>query len=113
MTLIVEHIVAAGLCIGRGLYRAIAGPDRLEIAMTCRAGSDPACAGRWMERSNASTRSVGAQVDGAVGGAQSKDAATDLIWGPAERLAIGYARQPANANAQNSVYIRANPTSVG
>jgi coenzyme F420 hydrogenase subunit beta len=96
MTLTIEQIVAAGLCIGCGLCRAIAGPDRLEIAMTpggrerprVRTPLDTAT----LERINAVC--PGTHVDGAVAGAQSKDAPTDLIWGPAEHLAIGYASDP-------------------
>jgi coenzyme F420 hydrogenase subunit beta len=96
MTLTIEQIVAAGLCIGCGLCRAIAGPDRLEIAMTpggrerprVRTPLDTAT----LERINAVC--PGTHVDGAVPGAQSKDARTDLIWGPAEHLAIGYASDP-------------------
>jgi coenzyme F420 hydrogenase subunit beta len=96
MTLTVEQIVEAGLCIGCGLCRAIAGPDRLEIAMTkegrerplVRAPLDAAT----LERINAVC--PGTRVDGAAIGARSKHAAIDLIWGPAERLAIGYASDP-------------------
>jgi coenzyme F420 hydrogenase subunit beta len=96
MTLTVEQIVAAGLCIGCGLCRAIAGPDRLEIAMTREGRERPFVRtpldAATLERINAVC--PGTRVDGTVGGAQSKDAATDLIWGPAEHLAIGYASDP-------------------
>jgi coenzyme F420 hydrogenase subunit beta len=96
MTLTVEHIVAAGLCIGCGLCRAIAGPDRLEIAMTQEGRERPLVRtpldAATLERINAVC--PGTHVDGAVPGAQSKDATTDLIWGPAEHLAIGYASDP-------------------
>jgi coenzyme F420 hydrogenase subunit beta len=96
MTLTVEHIVASGLCIGCGLCRAIAGPDRLEIAMTSKGRERPIVRTpldtATLERINAVC--PGTHVDGAASGAQSNDAATDLIWGPAEHLAIGYASDP-------------------
>jgi len=96
MTLTVEQIVGAGLCIGCGLCRAIAGPDRLEIAMTPEGRERPLVRtpldAATLERINAVC--PGTHVDGAVAGAQSKEAATDLIWGPAEHLAIGYASDP-------------------
>jgi coenzyme F420 hydrogenase subunit beta len=96
MTLTIEQIVAAGLCIGCGLCRAIAGPDRLEIAMTPEGRERPLVRtpldAATLERINAVC--PGTHVDGAVAGAQSRDAATDLIWGPAEHLAIGYAGDP-------------------
>jgi coenzyme F420 hydrogenase subunit beta len=96
MTLTVEQIVAAGLCIGCGLCRAIAGPDRLTIVMTPEGRERPSVRTpldtATLEHINAVC--PGTHVDGAVPGAQSKDAATDLIWGPAEHLAIGYASDP-------------------
>src|SRR5579859_7702788 len=96
MSLTVEQIVAAGLCIGCGLCRAIAGPERIEIAMTAEGCERPrvraALEDATLERINAVC--PGTRVDGAAEGARSKDAATDLIWGPAEHLAIGYAGNP-------------------
>ena len=96
MTLTVEQIVTAGLCIGCGLCRAIAGPDRLEIAMTPEGRERPLVRtpldAATLERINAVC--PGTHVDGAVEGTQSKSAATDLIWGPADHLAIGYASDP-------------------
>jgi coenzyme F420 hydrogenase subunit beta len=96
MTLTVEHIVASGLCIGCGLCRAIAGPDRLEIAMTSKGRERPIVRTPLDAATLARINAVcpGTHVDGAAVGAQSKDAATDLIWGPAEHLAIGYAGDP-------------------
>jgi len=96
MTLTVEQIVAAGLCIGCGLCRAIAGPDRLEIAMTREGRERPFVRtpldAATLERINAVC--PGMHVDGADVGTQSRDVETDLIWGPAEHLAIGYASDP-------------------
>jgi coenzyme F420 hydrogenase subunit beta len=96
MTLTVEHIVASGLCIGCGLCRAIAGPDRIELAMTPKGRERPIVRtpldAATLERINAVC--PGTHVDGAAIGALSEDAATDLIWGPAEHLAIGYASDP-------------------
>jgi coenzyme F420 hydrogenase subunit beta len=96
MTLTVEQIVAAGLCIGCGLCRAIAGPDRLEVAMTREGRERPFVRtpldAATLERINAVC--PGTRVDGAVAGTLSSDVETDLIWGPAEHLAIGYASDP-------------------
>jgi coenzyme F420 hydrogenase subunit beta len=96
MTLTVEQIVAAGLCIGCGLCRAIAGPERLEIAMTREGRERPFVRtpldAATLERINAVC--PGVHVDGADGGTQSGDVETDLIWGPTEHLAIGYASDP-------------------
>jgi coenzyme F420 hydrogenase subunit beta len=96
MSLTVEQIVAAGLCIGCGLCRAIAGPDRVEIAMTREGRERPFVRtpldAATLERINAVC--PGTHVDGAVAGTQSRDVETDLIWGPAEHLAIGYASDP-------------------
>jgi coenzyme F420 hydrogenase subunit beta len=96
MTLTVEQIVAAGLCIGCGLCRAIAGPDRLEIAMTPEGRERPRVRAPLDAAILARINAVcpGTHVDGAVAGAQSEDAAIDLIWGPAERLAISHASNP-------------------
>src|ERR1700693_1488926 len=96
MTLTVEQIVAAGLCIGCGLCRAIAGPDRLEIAMTREGRERPFVRtpldAATLERIDAV--GPGTHVAGAVAGTLSSDVETDLIWGPAEHLAIGYASDP-------------------
>ncbi len=96
MTLMVEQIVEGGLCIGCGLCQSLAPPDHIQVVMTpegrerpvVRVPLDP----QTLERINAVC--PGTRVEGARPGAQSTGARTDLIWGPVERLAIGYAADP-------------------
>lgn len=97
MTLTVEQIVEGGLCIGCGLCQAIAAPNQIRIVMTPEGRERPVA--RWpldpaaLQLINAVC--PGTQVAGARPGAQSAEAQHDLIWGPAEHLAIGYAGDPA------------------
>jgi coenzyme F420 hydrogenase subunit beta len=95
MTLTVEDIVKAGLCIGCGLCKAVAGAERIEIIMTAEGRERPVVRSPLdaptLERINAVC--PGTRVEGADPGAQSVGS-PDLIWGPAEHLAIGYASDP-------------------
>jgi coenzyme F420 hydrogenase subunit beta len=96
MTLTVAEIVEAGLCIGCGLCRAIAGPDHIEVVMTPEGRERPvvrrALDADTLRRINAVC--PGVVVEAAPPDARSENANLDLIWGPAERLAIGYAADP-------------------
>ncbi|HWJ36476.1 MAG TPA: Coenzyme F420 hydrogenase/dehydrogenase, beta subunit C-terminal domain [Steroidobacteraceae bacterium] len=96
MTLTVEQIVEGGLCIGCGLCQAIAGPDRIRVAMTPEGRERPVVRAPLdaptLERINAVC--PGTRVEGADPGWRSAAAQQDLIWGPAEHLAIGYASDP-------------------
>jgi coenzyme F420 hydrogenase subunit beta len=96
MTLTVEQIVEGGLCIGCGLCQAIAGPDHIQVAMTPEGRERPIVrtplAAATLERINAVC--PGTLVEGARPDAQSAGARRDLIWGSAERLAIGHASDP-------------------
>ncbi|MEA3134224.1 MAG: coenzyme hydrogenase subunit beta, partial [Gammaproteobacteria bacterium] len=96
MTLTVEQIVQGGLCIGCGLCQAIAGPDRIQVAMTPEGRERPMVRTPLDAATLARINAVcpGTRVEGAARGAQSAGAQHDLIWGPAERLAIGYASDP-------------------
>jgi coenzyme F420 hydrogenase subunit beta len=95
MTLTVEQIVQGGLCIGCGLCQAVAGADRIQVVMTpegrqqpiVRAPLDAATLGRI------NAVCPGTRVEGAAPGG-SAAAQHDVIWGPAEHLAIGYAGDP-------------------
>ncbi|HME39452.1 MAG TPA: Coenzyme F420 hydrogenase/dehydrogenase, beta subunit C-terminal domain [Steroidobacteraceae bacterium] len=94
--LTLEEIVAGGLCIGCGLCRAVAGADKVDIVLTPEGRERPVARTRLetatLDRINAIC--PGMRVAGAPGGTQSGEAARDVVWGPAEQLAIGYAADP-------------------
>lgn len=94
--LTLEQIVASGLCIGCGLCRSIAGPDRVELVMTPQGRERPLTrqplSRSTLERINAVC--PGTRIGGAAPGARSETAVHDTVWGSAERLSIGYARNP-------------------
>lgn len=96
MTLMVEQIVAGGLCIGCGLCQSIAPPDHIRIVMTPEGRERPlvekALDAPTLKRINAAC--PGTRVEGPPASARSATAQVDLIWGPVERLAIGYAADP-------------------
>jgi coenzyme F420 hydrogenase subunit beta len=92
-----EEIVAGGLCIGCGLCQAVAGADKVDFVLTPEGRERPvarAALGKaTLERINAIC--PGTRVEGAWPEAQSAGARHDVVWGPAEHLAIGYAGDPA------------------
>lgn len=92
----IEDIVKGGLCIGCGLCQAIAGPDNIKLALTPEGRERPVVLAPLdaaiLARINLAC--PGTRVEGAEPGTQSPDAKSDLVWGPAERLAIGYAGDP-------------------
>ena len=99
-----EAIVEGGLCIGCGLCQAVAGRDRagadkIEIILTAEGRERPVARqpldAATVERINAVC--PGTRVAGAAGesaGEAVPHAMHDLVWGPARRLAIGYAGDP-------------------
>jgi coenzyme F420 hydrogenase subunit beta len=94
-----EEIVEGGLCIGCGLCQAIAGADRIRIVLTPEGRERPVARARLdaatLKRINAIC--PGTRVEGARPEDQSTPAtpaAHDVVWGRAEHLAIGYARDP-------------------
>jgi coenzyme F420 hydrogenase subunit beta len=103
-----EEIVEGGLCIGCGLCKGVAGADRIQIVLTPEGRERPVARRpldeSTLERINAicpGTRVEGAaRVEGVAGGEGAASEATgsrvmhDLVWGPAEHLAIGYAGDP-------------------
>lgn len=97
MALSIEEIVKGGLCIGCGLCQAIAGRNRIGLILTPEGRERPVVRAPLdlptLDLINAVC--PGIRVEGAEPGAQSDAAKHDLIWGPAERLAIGYASDPA------------------
>lgn len=91
-----EQIVAGGLCIGCGLCRTMAEAGKIQMVLTpegrerpvARDGLDAAT----LERINAIC--PGTRVEGGRPETRSAQAAHDVVWGYAERLAIGYAGDP-------------------
>lgn len=93
MVLTVEQIVAGGLCIGCGLCQAIAGATHIHVVMTAAGRERPivraALDESVLQRINAVC--PGIRVQGAERRTLSANVAMDVVWGPAERLALGYA----------------------
>ncbi len=98
--LALEAIVEGGLCIGCGLCRAIAGTDgagahqgahKIDIVLTPEGRERPVARQPLEEATIQRINAIcpGTRVEGASGG--GAHAMHDLVWGPAERLAIGYA----------------------
>jgi coenzyme F420 hydrogenase subunit beta len=90
-----EEIVESGLCIGCGLCRSIAGRDAIDLVMTPE-GRERPLARRPLDR--ADLERINAVCPGTrIGGtdtASCNPAMHDTVWGPAERLSIGYASDP-------------------
>jgi coenzyme F420 hydrogenase subunit beta len=91
-----EQIVADGLCIGCGLCVALAGPARVKLVLTPEGRERPIASQALdlptLEAINAAC--PGTRVEGARPETRSDLAATDIVWGQAERLAVGYASDP-------------------
>ena len=91
-----EQIVADGLCIGCGLCVALAGPARVKLVLTPEGRERPIASQALdlptLEAINAAC--PGTRVEGARPDTRSDLAATDIVWGQAERLAVGYASDP-------------------
>ena len=93
--LTLEEIVGNGLCIGCGLCRSIAGRNQIDLVMTPQ-GRERPLVRRPLER--ADLERINAVCPGTrIGGtdtAACNTAMHDTVWGAAERLSIGYARDP-------------------
>jgi coenzyme F420 hydrogenase subunit beta len=96
MTLTIEAIVESGLCIGCGLCRSLAG-DSIELVLTPEGRDRPMVRSPLDEATLARVNAVcpGVRVEGARPQTLSATAEHDRIWGPAERLAVAYASDPA------------------
>lgn len=96
MTLRLAEIVAGGLCMGCGLCRSMAGSDHVTLVMTpegrLRPVENEAVDAAALEAINAAC--PGIRVSGAEPDRLLPGTPTDAIWGPAARLAIGYAGDP-------------------
>ncbi len=88
-----ETIVKNGLCIGCGLCQSVAGSDRIQMVMTDEGRKRPSVAEPPSEDTLEKIKLVcpGIKVTGPDGG---EGIAMDPVWGPAARLAIGYAGDP-------------------
>lgn len=95
--LTLNQIVENGLCIGCGLCRSIAGADRVDLVMTPEGRERPVARRALDEVTLARINAVcpGTRIGGADPAQQSVTAFKDDVWGSAERLAIGYAGDPA------------------
>src|ERR1700682_1528068 len=90
------EIVEGGLCIGCGLCRAVAGADHIQIVLTPE-GRERPVARRPLDESTLERINAicpGTRIEGAAIDAGGSRATHDLVWGPAEHLAIGYAADP-------------------
>jgi coenzyme F420 hydrogenase subunit beta len=94
--LTVHEIVENGLCIGCGLCRSVAGEGRIDVVMTPEGRERPIARGELEESTLARINAVcpGTRIGGPDWGTHSEGAFCDTIWGPAERLSIGYAGDP-------------------
>jgi coenzyme F420 hydrogenase subunit beta len=95
MTLQITEIVEGGLCMGCGLCRSIAA-DHIALQMTPEGRLRPvqgdAIDAATLQQINAvcpGVRIIGADPDHV-----QPDTPTDLVWGPAARLVVGYAGDP-------------------
>jgi coenzyme F420 hydrogenase subunit beta len=91
-----DEIVQAGLCIGCGLCVGVVGSDRLRLIMTAEGRERPVPVDRLSERENALVNAIcpGLQIHGAAEDALGPNTQTDLIWGPANEILVGYAADP-------------------
>lgn len=91
------EIVENGLCIGCGLCRSLAGPQEVEMIMTpegrLRPVAHTALNHATLMRINAVC--PGTRIAGPPPWQADTAALNDTVWGPAHRLALGYAGDPA------------------
>lgn len=95
-SLSLETIVRNGLCIGCGLCQSIAGPDAVAFGMTPEGRERPLARqpldDEILTRINATC--PGVQILGPETETLPAGFEMDPVWGPAGRLAIGYAGDP-------------------
>jgi coenzyme F420 hydrogenase subunit beta len=91
-----DEIVQAGLCIGCGLCVGVVGSDRLRLVITPEGRERPVPVDRLSEREDALVNAIcpGLQIHGMTEGDLGPNTETDLIWGPASEIFIGYAADP-------------------
>lgn len=96
MSLQIAEIVEGGLCMGCGLCQSVAGADRVAMYMTPEGRLRPL---QHRSLDAATVQSInavcpGVRVMGADPARLQPGTPTDLMWGPAARLAIGFAGDP-------------------
>jgi len=96
MTLQIAEIVEGGLCMGCGLCQSIAGRDRVTMQMTPEGRLRPVQRQSIDAATAQDINAVcpGVHVIGADPTRLQPGTSTDLLWGPAARLAIGFAGDP-------------------
>jgi coenzyme F420 hydrogenase subunit beta len=94
--LTLNQIVEGGLCIGCGLCRSIAAPGQVDLVMTPEGRERPVARHELDRATLARINAVcpGTRIGGAEPGASSEAVQADAVWGPAERMSIGYAGDP-------------------
>jgi coenzyme F420 hydrogenase subunit beta len=89
----VQAIVDAGLCVGCGLCKSIAGDERIRIEMSADGIEVPQTNGPIDDQTLRLINAVcpGLRAEGPTREAASPEARWDTIWGPAIAMAKGYA----------------------
>ena len=90
------EIVENGLCIGCGLCRSIAGPGNVEMVMTPEGRERPVALRALDKPTLAKINAVcpGTRIAGPPPTQLSDAALADAVWGPVERLVLGFAADP-------------------
>lgn len=94
--LTLDQIVENGLCIGCGLCRSIAGSENVELVMTPE-GRERPVARRLLNRTTLeriNTVCPGTRIGSSSSPSAGSTTMQDPVWGSADRLSIGYARDP-------------------
>lgn len=91
--LTLSGIVEAGLCMGCGLCRGVAGGDRIDFVMTPEGRQRPVARETLDESTNAAINAVcpGVRVEGPEHGQAAPGAQLDPVWGPADGIVIAHA----------------------
>lgn len=99
--LTLEEIVANGLCVGCGLCRSLAGPEKVALVMNGEGGERPVVTGALDEATLALIDRT-CPGTGVTGYVHAESAEADLeppeihpIWGPTRFMATGHAGDPA------------------
>ena len=94
----IDQIVTGGLCIGCGLCRSIAGPERIRMVTTPEGRERPVAVQPIPEAVLATINAVcpGTHIEGAKPETLPEAAVTDPVWGPAvpATLTIAHASEP-------------------
>ena len=92
-----EAIVTGGLCIGCGLCAGRVGSERVRLVMTPEGRERPIASAPLSRQELLRINAVcpGVRVAGADPARLPADSRTDLVWGPMQRLFVGYASDPA------------------